>query len=300
MSDINQASKKLNEEYLALEGTKTDPEGLVPLDDVIVNSEFEQLNDGTWAKTQYEDKNPVEKPSTIFANELEKTANLIDSYKTSVAPVDKKLVEICGQINAKKLEIIDTIYGAVSFGCSFLTNFGGIDNFDDVYGTGTDVGYGFTALADNAYYHGYGNLNNYSTFNPFDPEVNVKLTNSNLGSGDRTYITVNDTSEELGSITGIGTSSITRFVIDPTPPLGPDCTSQYNTVISLCGEIDALRSTLTGIILTDVNAIKGEKTSEEIKYWGIRKDNVAVEDRQTEIQSSQASLKNLSDQLNTL
>ncbi len=285
------AIKLLTSEYDYISKYNSDPDNLITPDENITNAQFTQNDDSTWTKVEYESKNPNELPSTIIETESSNRDLLISQLKNVAIPLDQQIKDLNDQIDSKKSLIVSTIASAVSAGCSMIQfGFNPLDplvfplivNAADVNGTGIAIGAGLTVRQDTATISVYSNVENYSA-NSFLPIVNQTLSNSNVGNGYQTTVSNNNGSTVSSSYKEIDVGL-------STPPI---CTTYYNTITTLVNEIDALRTQRDTINFTDLNSVKTEKSSHEVRRWGFNCRDGSISQRQSTISTSIDSINSL-------
>ena len=254
---------------------RQDPEKLITPPEKIVKTEFNQNPDGSWAKTQFEEKNNQKRPTKILKEEEAEIKKKITYLFNIAAAADLKILNINNQINDKKEQIITTITDAIGTGVSMVSG-----SFDDVYGTGVSVGSGNTGYKDRGYVHEYPNITVYSAETPFLPELDLPLTLPRIGIGDSTVII----SDDLDSpISGFTTDAILVDLTPPPFPPYPDGTPFFNEVVVLANEIEALRNQRDSININALNKIKREKTIEEMNLWSWNKADDNIKTRTADI-----------------
>jgi hypothetical protein len=288
------AIKLLTLEYDYISKYNSDPDNLITPDTNIITTEFNQNDDSTWSKVEYETKNPNELPSTVISKEVSNREQMISDLKEVAKPLDIELKNINDQINSKKSQIISTITSAVSAGCSsiqygitlvppFITL---LSDAADVNGTGVAIGVGVTVRGDVAAIGVYTNIENYSA-NSFSPIGIENLSSSNLGDGYETLVLDNE-----GSIISTSYSEIDINPIFP-PPNQSTCISYYNTITNLANEIEALRSQRDSINLVELNLIKEEKSGQEVRRWGFNCRDASIEQRKSKISTSIGTIQSI-------
>jgi hypothetical protein len=285
------AIKLLTSEYDYISKYNSDPEGLITPDENITNAQFTQNDDSTWTKVEYESKNPNELPSTVIKTETSNRDLLISQLKNVAIPLDQQIIDLNNQINSKKSLIISTLASAVSAGCSMI-QFGFdilnplvfplIVDAADVNGTGVAIGAGLTVSQDTATISVYSNVENYSATS-FLPSTNQSLSSSNVGNGYQTTVSNNNGSTVSSSYKEINVGL-------SAPPI---CATYYDTITTLANEIDSLRAQRDSINFTDLNSVKTEKSSHEVRRWGFNCRDGSISQRQSTISTSIDSINSL-------
>tara|TARA_Y100001973_G_scaffold46226_1_gene68925 strand:+ start:1791 stop:2699 length:909 start_codon:yes stop_codon:yes gene_type:complete len=258
--------------------------------DIDFPSTYEQRDivqnvDGSWSETILQEESPAKKDVQERANELIGHETDATNYENLAKIGDNKVLEILGQINAKKLEIISTINSAVSAGCSVLVGDGlwgpvtiggvvlGPANTQTVYNTDYPQ-----ITEDSAKLYEYDDLNNYSSDAPFSGISSATIIGTNVGTGFSTACF-----ENHGGTVGLYKTITTDI------SLSGACAGYLNTVNTLASEIDTLRDSLgtdwaagsyVGV-LKDTNQVKDKKTDSELFVWAYKSSDNRIQEKQT-------------------
>lgn len=231
---------------------------------------------GRWSEQYVEQTSPIKNPQQQKQNERNEIDSRIESFQQTSAILDNKILEINNTINIKKSQIKDLVATAIGAGCSYISTTGtyGAQNVG-----GVAIGVGLTIYADTANISVFTNLSNYSTNNPFSPNVTSTLTSSNAGTG-YTSLTVDNGGSSVGSYSSIPTTAAQH----PLAPSPTTCAGYGSSIISIAAELTALR-TSRDAYLTNLNSLKKKKKVEELKRWGLKKSDQSIEDQKTSNQS---------------
>ena len=236
--------------------------------------EVVEKDDGSWGETVIEEESPVKKDIEQRDNELKGFETDAANYTNLAKIGDNKVLQILGQINDKKAEIVATIGSAVSAGCSVLVGDGiwgpvtvdgvvlGPANTQTVYNTDYPV-----LTNDTGFIVTYDNLDNYQADAPFTGETSSTLVQTNVGAGFSTGCVVNNG----------GTVGMYKTI---TGAEGGTCGSYRDKVFTLAAEINTLRNSLgtdwtagTYVgVLKDTIDVKDMKTGSETMIWSYRND----------------------------
>lgn len=235
-----------------------------------------QDSSGRWSEQYVEQTSPIKNPQQQKQNERNEIDSRIESFQQTSAILDNKILEINNTINIKKSQIKDLVATAIGAGCSYISTTGtyGAQNVG-----GVAIGVGLTIYADTANISVFTNLSNYSTNNPFSPNVTSTLTSSNAGTG-YTSLTVDNGGSSVGSYSSIPTTAAQH----PLAPSPTTCAGYGSSIISIAAELTALR-TSRDAYLTNLNSLKKKKKVEELKRWGLKKSDQSIEDQKTSNQS---------------
>jgi len=236
--------------------------------------EVVEKDDGSWGETVIEEESPVKKDIEQRDNELKGFETDAANYTNLAKIGDNKVLQILGQINDKKAEIVATIGSAVSAGCSVLVGDGiwgpvtvdgvvlGPANTQTVYNTDYPV-----LTNDTGFIVTYDNLDNYQADAPFTGETSSTLVQTNVGAGFSTGCVVNNG----------GTVGMYKTI---TGAEGGTCGSYRDKVFTLAAEINTLRNSLgtdwtagTYVgVLKDTIDVKDMKTGSETMIWSYRNE----------------------------
>ena len=268
--------------------------------DITAPSTYEQRDvvegdDGTWGETITEQESPVKKDIDQRASELEGFERDVTNYENLAKIGDNKVLQILGQINDKKAEIVATIGSAVSAGCSVLVGDGiwgpvtvdgvvlGPANTQTVYNTDYPV-----LSNDTGFVLTYDNLNNYKAEAPFTGTTSSTLTGTNVGTGFSTGCVVNNG----------GTVGMYKTI---TGAEGGACGGYRDKVFTLAAEINTLRDSLgtdwdagnyAGIV-KDTIEVKDMKTGSETMVWGYKSED---EEAKSKKESSNSLINTIENQ----
>ena len=258
--------------------------GTDSIPDITVPSTYEdrsvaQNDDGTWNQNIIEEEIPVKKDIDQRASELEGFERDVTNYENLAKIGDNKVLSILGEINAKKLEIVDTISDAVSAGCSVLVGNGlwgpvtvdgvvlGPANTQTVHNTDYPV-----LTEDSVKLYKYDNLDVYSSDAPFTGISSAIITGTNVGTG-----FTNQCFANFG-----GTVGMYKTI---TGAEGGACGAFRDKVFTLAAEINTLRNSLgtdwdagsyVGV-LKDTIEVKDIKTGAETMVWSYKNEDVEIE-----------------------
>lgn len=297
MSSNSEAIKYLENESNSLINPERDPEDLIVPDKNITKAQAIQNDDSTWSVVQYEEKNPNELHSTILENNYDRRSKQISDLKEVCVPLDTQLKDINDQINSKKSELMSKLAEAVGAGCSMIQFGFNILNplsplllvdAGDVNGTGISIGAGLSVKSDTASLKKFTSLTNYTTDNPFDPEVTEAITYTNAGDGYVSIVGNND-----GSIISSDYKEINTSPLFP-PPNQPECVGYSSAITALAVGINSLRAQRDALNLSAINVVKDEKLTLELEEWGLKSGDVSMETRRTDISNVVTSINNVS------
>tara|TARA_Y100000356_G_scaffold106848_1_gene92827 strand:+ start:1 stop:903 length:903 start_codon:yes stop_codon:yes gene_type:complete len=258
--------------------------GTDSIPDITVPSTYEdrsvaQNDDGTWNQNIIEEEIPVKKDIDQRASELEGFERDVTNYENLAKIGDNKVLSILGEINAKKLEIVDTISDAVSAGCSVLVGNGlwgpvtvdgvvlGPANTQTVYNTDYPQ-----LTEDSVKLYKYDNLDVYSSDAPFTGISSAIITGTNVGTG-----FTNQCFANFG-----GTVGMYKTI---TGAEGGACGAFRDKVFTLAAEINTLRNSLgtdwdagsyVGV-LKDTIEVKDIKTGAETMVWSYKNEDEEIE-----------------------
>ena len=258
--------------------------GTDSIPDITVPSTYEdrsvaQNEDGTWNQNIIEEEIPVKKDIDQRASELEGFERDVTNYENLAKIGDNKVLSILGEINAKKLEIVDTISDAVSAGCSVLVGNGlwgpvtvdgvvlGPANTQTVYNTDYPQ-----LTEDSVKLYKYDNLDVYSSDAPFTGISSAIITGTNVGTG-----FTNQCFANFG-----GTVGMYKTI---TGAEGGACGAFRDKVFTLAAEINTLRNSLgtdwdagsyVGV-LKDTIEVKDIKTGAETMVWSYKNEDEEIE-----------------------
>tara|TARA_A100001515_G_scaffold39045_1_gene30725 strand:+ start:12816 stop:13718 length:903 start_codon:yes stop_codon:yes gene_type:complete len=258
--------------------------GTDSIPDITVPSTYEdrsvaQNDDGTWNQNIIEEEIPVKKDIDQRASELEGFERDVTNYENLAKIGDNKVLSILGEINAKKLEIVDTISDAVSAGCSVLVGNGlwgpvtvdgvvlGPANTQTVHNTDYPV-----LTEDSVKLYKYDNLDVYSSDAPFTGISSAIITGTNVGTG-----FTNQCFANFG-----GTVGMYKTI---TGAEGGACGAFRDKVFTLAAEINTLRNSLgtdwdagsyVGV-LKDTIEVKDIKTGAETMVWSYKNEDEEIE-----------------------
>jgi hypothetical protein len=250
--------------------------GIVSYPNTISKKVVTQDSTGRWSEQYVEEESPTKDPLRQKQEERDNIDSRIGSFQQTSAILDNKILEINSQINIKKSQIKDLVATAIGAGCSYISTTGsnGAQNVG-----GVAIGVGKTVYSDTATISVYTNLSNYSTNNPFSSNVTSTLTLSNAGTG-YTSLTVNNGGSSVGSYSSIPTTAGQH----PLAPSPTTCAGYGSSIISIAGELTALRASRDSY-LTNLNTLKKKTKTEELKRWGLKKSDQSIEDQKTSNQS---------------
>ena len=250
--------------------------GIASYPNTISKKVVTQDENGRWSEQYVEEECPVKDPLKQKQEERDTIDSRIGSFQQTSAILDTKIMEINGTINFKKSQIVNLVSTAIGAGCSFISTIGsnGAQNVG-----GVAIGVGLTIYSDAATISVYTNLSNYSTNNPFSSNVTSTLTLSNAGTG-YTSLTVNNGGSSVGSYSSIPTTAGQH----PGAPSPSTCAGYGSLIISIAGELTALRASRDSY-LTNLNSLKKKTKVEELKRWGLKRSDQSIEDQKTSNQS---------------
>jgi hypothetical protein len=250
--------------------------GIVSYPNTISKKVVTQDSTGRWSEQYVEEESPAKDPLRQKQEERDNIDSRIGSFQQTSAILDNKILEINSQINVKKSQIKDLVATAIGAGCSYISTTGsnGAQNVG-----GVAIGVGLTIYSDTATISVYTNLSNYSTNNPFSSNVTSTLTLSNAGTG-YTSLTVNNGGSSVGSYSSIPTTA-GQHPLAPSPSI---CAGYGSSIISIAGELTALRASRDSY-LTNLNTLKKKTKVEELKRWGLKRSDQSIEDQKTSNQS---------------
>jgi hypothetical protein len=250
--------------------------GIVSYPNTISKKVVTQDSTGRWSEQYVEEESPAKDPLRQKQEERDNIDSRIGSFQQTSAILDNKILEINSQINVKKSQIKDLVATAIGAGCSYISTTGsnGAQNVG-----GVAIGVGLTIYSDTATISVYTNLSNYSTNNPFSSNVTSTLTLSNAGTG-YTSLTVNNGGSSVGSYSSIPTTA-GQHPLAPSPSI---CAGYGSSIISIAGELTALRASRDSY-LTNLNSLKKKTKVEELKRWGLKRSDQSIEDQKTSNQS---------------
>jgi len=250
--------------------------GIVSYPNTISKKVVTQDSTGRWSEQYVEEESPAKDPLRQKQEERDNIDSRIGSFQQTSAILDNKILEINSQINVKKSQIEDLVATAIGAGCSYISTTGsnGAQNVG-----GVAIGVGLTIYSDTATISVYTNLSNYSTNNPFSSNVTSTLTLSNAGTG-YTSLTVNNGGSSVGSYSSIPTTA-GQHPLAPSPSI---CAGYGSSIISIAGELTALRASRDSY-LTNLNTLKKKTKVEELKRWGLKRSDQSIEDQKTSNQS---------------
>lgn len=231
---------------------------------------IKQNPDGRWVENVYDQDSPVKHQNQIISKLNTDRESVISNYNDIISAYDSEVLNYNTQINAKKLQIVSTVNAAIAFGCSVTS--GDSENIN-----GVACGVNSTIYDDQVFIKSYGNINNYSSENPFSPISTEDLSSSILGKGFTNIITNNSGSNRgiystVTSITTLGVSS-------------PTCTGYQSSINSLATEISTLRQQRDQY-LSQINNLKDLKSKEELKRWGSKKHEYSLSSYNSQLSSS--------------
>ena len=269
-----------------LQNTELSKGGTDGTPDIDFPSTYEQRDivqnvDGSWSETILQEESPAKKDVQERANELIGHETDATNYENLAKIGDNKVLEILGQINAKKLEILTTVNTAVSAGCTYFVGDGTKtslvnSNTQTVYNTDYPQ-----ITEDSVKLYEYDDLNNYSSDAPFSGISSAVITGTNVGTGFSTACFAN-----FGATIEAGGN--TQFkIIKGTE--GGACANYLNTINTLASEIGTLRDSLgtdwaagsyVGV-LKDTNQVKDKKTDSELFVWAYKSSDNRIQEKQT-------------------
>ena len=234
-------------------------------------------------KEKYYDETVVDEKETEFKENAETLQEVCRAF-------DNEIIRLNNEINAKKLQIVNSTKTAAGYGCSLasvgvgttaLLTFNNDVEFVKIY----------TKMAGPGYDPGVDN--------PFEPDATVHLNESYAGFG---YENVRENKEILvgsgtstgslidGSGSGIGTASLVDSDIHPMNQsdcvaIGVSISTAYNEIIALRAERDSYRNKL--------NIIKKNKSDKELMYWGYQNTKNEVNIRKNKNASAINAIKEL-------
>ena len=185
------------------------------------------------------------------------------------------------QINQKKQLIVNLVNEAVTIGCSYLNPIvdssiaPGAENIN-----GVSVGIGSTIKKDRAIISRYTSLDDPRAENPFDPDVDEDISESNLGKGYKNY-TDNNSGDILTTVYKYIKPDLISHPVFPVG-LGASCVGIANSISTIAQEIDELR-VLREKNVEQITTLKEDKKGEEIRRWGVRQTQVELEDRKEKL-----------------
>ena len=244
---------------------------------------------------RYYDEALVDEKETQFKEDAETLQEVCKAY-------DNEIIRLNNEIDAKKLEIVNSTSTAAGLGCSLasvgigtttLLTFNSEVEFVKIY----------TKMAGPGYDPG--------TDNPFEPDATVHLNESYAGFG---YQNVRENKEILigsgagtttgihtdGSGSGIGTASLvdsskaqhqaSNFLLssedaDTCVSIGADISAAYSEILVLRKERDSYRNKL--------NIIKKNKSDKELSHWGYQNTKNEVNIRRNKNTSVISAIKEL-------
>ena len=257
-----------------------DPEG-VTLPGIVTSVTVSENSDGTWTRSETTQKKPYSSASEITDGVIDERDGIVSNYENLLKPLDEEMYNYNEKINQKKQLIVNLVTEAVTIGCSYFAPVigssvtPGAENIN-----GTSVGIGSTVKKDRAIIGRYTNLDNYQADNPFDPDVNEDISESNFGKGYKNY-TDNNSGDIITSLYKYIPSTL---ISHPTFPvgLGASCVGIANSISTIAQEIDELR-VLREKNVEQITTLKEDKKAEEVRRWGVKQLQVELEDRKQKL-----------------
>ena len=262
---------------------------------IVKDSKGRYTQEEVVVEQKFYDEALVDEKETQFKEDAETLQEVCKAY-------DNEIIRLNNEIDAKKLQIVNSTSTAAGLGCSLasvgigtttLLTFNNEVEFVKIY----------TKMAGPGYDPG--------TDNPFEPDATVHLNESHAGFG---YQNVRENKEILigsgagtttgihtdGSGSGIGTASLvdsskaqhqaSNFLLssedaDTCVSIGADISAAYSEILVLRKERDSYRNKL--------NIIKKNKSDKELSHWGYQNTKNEVNIRRNKNASVISAIKEL-------
>jgi hypothetical protein len=267
------------------------------LPSVVTTRSVSQNSDGTWGEVSSDEENRFSSPNDLYNGTLDSRNQAVRDYETIIYPLDEEFYNINTEINAKKSQIVSLVSTAIGAGCSFyrdgsagaiggtFTSSPGIGGQIFTFSGGVACGIGSTIYNDTVKVTYYPNL---IPSAPSGSSIFRRATD-NLTPSLFTRGFENSYSNNNGAVVG----DYSRIPTNPDEhigslffPLSPSqrsiCAGYGSSIVELAYEILDLR-TRRNSFLSEINALKEDKTSEEIVSWGSNRTQFNVQSAQERI-----------------
>lgn len=268
------------------------PDG-ISLPGIVTSISVTENSDGTWTRSETSQKKPYSSVNEIRNGVIDERDEVVANYENLIKPLDEEMYDYNEQINQKKQLIVNLVTEAVTIGCTYFAPIAGssirpgAENIN-----GISVGIGSTVKKDRAIISRYTSLDNYRADNPFDPDVDEDISESNLGKGYKNY-TDNNSGDIITSLYKYIPSSLASHPVLPVG-LGASCVGIANSISTIAQEIDALRI-LREKNVEQITTLKDDKKAEEIRRWGIKQSQLELEDRRQKLNSLISNVSDFTD-----
>ena len=206
--------------------------------------------------------------------------SLLQNYRNVCGSLDNRILELNGQINAKKITIVNLGQAGNAVGCG-STDFGSYQiNQDRIQYAQYDLNPNVETNPFNS--TTYTLTSGLSGIGYTDYAETVFLSSLNVGVGSTSSIEIDGSGVGIGSyVSGIGT----------TGAINSTCTGYATSIETLRTEIISIRSEINNL-LTAVNVLKTEKTKIEIQSYANEKSKVVLQNEATQIGIALSYLNN--------